>query len=173
MACEAQQVICFLTIVVPVDAKSTQEHEIEVGNLDRCEIPSPALPVDLRLGTTIQGFKEKMEFASHHWAASSEGCQADEEKSDSGHKKMSEAKNESNQTQATRGRSKTYISDVQANKARADSKARRQRISSPRQIPGLRDSFTGTKKMNEEDREDFREMAREWGHEDPEIRDRI
>lgn len=155
------------------DAESVPEHEIEVGNLDRGEIFSTALPIGVRLGSTVQGFREKMSFASHHWAPSSEGYQADEERSDRGNKKTSEDKNEGNPTRATRDRSKTYASNVEDNKSRAGSKTRRQIISSRRQIQGLRDSFTRLTKMNEEGREDFREMAREWGHHDPKIRERI
>ncbi|TID19073.1 hypothetical protein E2P81_ATG06052 [Venturia nashicola] len=54
-----------------------------------------------------------------------------------------------------------------------DVKTRCLTVSSPRPIQGLRDSFTAMSKMTKEDRDECREMAREWSYHDPEIRERV
>lgn len=88
-------------------------------------------------------------------------------------KKTGNKEETSTEVLMTHNRSQTSFSDVEDRKTEADATTQRHTILYPRQIQNLRDSFTDFSKMSTEDREEVREMAREWGHHDPEIRERF
>ncbi|KAE9979522.1 hypothetical protein BLS_009728 [Venturia inaequalis] len=88
-------------------------------------------------------------------------------------KGKSRDENNDNQVRAASHRSDLADIDTTANKVRASPKTQSQQISSRRPIQGLRDSFMEIPKMNKEDREEYREMAREWSYHDLEIKERI
>ncbi|QDS77147.1 hypothetical protein FKW77_001350 [Venturia effusa] len=123
----------------------SKEHQSEVGNLKT---------------------------APSHRSLSSPVGQAAKEQNDSREKKSIDDRCKSTRSLMTPSPPKSSITKNEANKTSTSTK-QCEEILSPRQIRGLRDSFMGMTRIDEEAREEFREIAREWGYHDSEIRARI